>query len=381
MASVLTTHAGSYTVTLQQLRRAISDALNEPFLLDAVEGSFRASGGTTTTLAATSVAGLYTADEFKDGWIYAMDNGFVPSSVARERRITAFDPDTNTWTFAPPLGGAIIANDEFEIHQRCTVNKKHRAIQRAIEEGWPDFFIWKTLDIPMCKDEPYIHRGTGLPTDIRDVVSIELEPLYEVVSTPETLTSADSDTLVVTGAGWTTDEWAGAIVAVIEGQGLGQQSVVESNTATTLQLVNGLEVAPTTGSLIVLKKLPEYKEWEPITLEEWRPYGAPFLQHLHIPHRWQQQAGRALRINYKALVPAIGSNEDSTTIIPKEYLVYAACCVIALEWGFDSPKTDWDASQWLGRWNSEERERLRQKYSFLPAVKTEPQEAPKEKKD
>jgi len=379
MTNSIATHTGAYTVDLATLRRAVSQALNEPFMLDVPLGYIAATGGTTTTVVCSTLSTLYTSDdEAEDGWVYVILGGAQAGGY--ERRIVSYNNSTFTFTIAPALPTAVQAGDIFEIHHRCTATKKARAINRAIRDGWDDFFTWKTRDLVMCNNEPYITTQTNLPTDVRRVVSLELEPLYDAV-TSITATSGSTTTFVVTGTPWSVNQFAGYVLAISNGTGKGQQTEVASNTSNTLTFTNALAVAPASGSIGKLKSLPEYAEWQPLSLDEWRPYGAPYLQYMRIPHRWQGQDGRAIRMNYMTDLSELTlGTEAGTTIIPEEYLVYSACSIIALEWGFDSPMQSWDAQQWLGRWNGEERERLRQKWSFKPAVMPPAQaDAPQQK--
>src|SRR5690606_28386042 len=56
--------------------------------------------------------------------------------------------------------------------------------------------------------------------------------------------SATSNTMTVTGAGWTVDEWAGKLVKITTGTGEDQFRTVASNTADTLTLTVAWDVVP-----------------------------------------------------------------------------------------------------------------------------------------
>lgn len=76
MTNSIATHTGAYTVDLATLRRAVSQAINEPFMLDVPLGYIAATGGTTTTVVCSTLSTLYTADdEAVDGWVYVILGG------------------------------------------------------------------------------------------------------------------------------------------------------------------------------------------------------------------------------------------------------------------------------------------------------------------
>ena len=73
-----------------------------------------------------------------------------------------------------------------------------------------------------------------------------------------TSTAVDADTLTVSGAGWSVDEWQGREIMFVEGVCAGERVMIKSNTSDTLTFVRALPDTPSAGDkagiLIDLKR-------------------------------------------------------------------------------------------------------------------------------
>jgi len=64
-----------------------------------------------------------------------------------------------------------------------------------------------------------------------------------------TATSGSADTLTLTGAGWTTDDFVGKFCKIVSGTGAGQHFIVASNTTDTLRFAARMSPAPNATSI------------------------------------------------------------------------------------------------------------------------------------
>lgn len=376
-SSSILLHGGNLSVTRRLLRRAVMRSLKEGALAHVPAAYFTASANgandgtnTSTTVVDATISSLLDGQNFKGAWLYVASTTDGNAPEGEERRIISFEPASGTWTVAPPFSATVQTGDTFEIHQRTSATQKHEALNRAVRYGWPYFFDFAVHDAVMCLGETVLSSGKGLPSDIRRVIGMELEPLRigPVTFTATGGGAGATSTITNSAASWTSNQYAGYSAAIVDGTGQGQQADVLSNTSTTLTLASLLDTQAALGSVVYLKPPALLNEWEPLDPREWATFGSPYLQYVRIPRRWQGNTGRAVRITYLTDPTPMSDEDDATTNLPQEYLVYAACTTLALEMTMDGATRDVEAEKLIGSWNAEERDRLRESLRFDPAL-------------
>ena len=180
-----------------------------------------------------------------------------PASFLNRFAWSANETLTGSTSYHLKLYGASTdsADNHWEIgmNDNATTNGKSSADNSA----------WSALSLGLY------YRVTDLPKNVRYAEFRLLGAKYVLLDYIDTATASrvfiqgdrgkatstaavDTTSLVDTARSWTTDEWVGSVVYIVQGAGVGQYRTITANTSTTLTVDEGWDIALTTASVFVI---------------------------------------------------------------------------------------------------------------------------------
>lgn len=344
--------------TLKQLRRRLAGELVEPFFVDIPKGFLLTS---TAGTKSTAVVGVQYQELFDRSNYWERSHIYFPE-IQEECTILEWDRTTGTITFVPDLLNAVDEGVEIEIHSRVTATAKHNAINDAIEQSFPAFYEMEESYLIIPENVPELTSSHNLPTGWRRLYEVMLEPPLSMVG-PFTATAATNTTFTVPGSGWTTNQYSYWEVGIVDGSGVGQFQAVKSNTATVLttDAFTGIDSSDLPTFYLRNTSGDMYGEW--INVTDVLPNRGSSFSSLRLTRYMQSSQGRKLKlVGMKA--PAALSAEADDTVVPTRYVLYAAGNPALINLTLREPSAHSQGTQFVGRWNSQEQERLKNDLAF-----------------
>jgi hypothetical protein len=325
------------TLTRTQIRRVIGARTGQPFFRRFGGGAGSASaGGSTTTLIDTAL--LKEEDDYWNGaFIY-----FPATDEVRE--ISDFDQGTSTVTWLAPIASGTSQSDAYEIWDQFTPGEVHAAIDHALLEAWPYFFMYGNNEtLVLEEDQGLVYT---LPTDdtIRRLCYVYMKQY-------------DSKTGSVTTLGTTTQiiDSAAAFVAADVGKSVSiykdgdtangdVRTISTRDSATQITVSSAFTEAVPEGAkyrvLDINYIYPAQVQWR-----DWKLDKLDFPTTLWIGNHPTGYEGHLLYLGYEYEYSALAT-EAATTTCPQEYLINAALAYLYLQKLATSGATEqpvWDA--------------------------------------
>lgn len=342
----------NYSTTFADARKALSELLQEPFFIMFPSGIKATSSALATT---KNVVYCTTLIPFLHEFGYRGNFLYIPST-GEERVIIHADDTTGEIHVTEDFSTAVAQDTTFEIHA-ISVNTKLNALNSAIRQSYPYYYVEDKLDVVVPKYEAYIQNM--IPSTWERVTHAWFEPYTRSLHGYFNVTSATTTTITIAGSNWDTDYYAGWEVGIITGDQRGQIVEVASNTNDTLTLTTAMTTALSAADEIVLKGpldgdvslQTSWKEWTWLTIDVGN-------NRIYLPSRLMGEYGRTIRLQGVKRPDAFTLSETATTQCHVDYLAHQAANIINIRYVARSSDVTTDAYQWLGRWDAQEAERI-----------------------
>lgn len=313
------------TSTRAELRRAICLELGMPFFRRYANYLNFGSGSTGVTVINTDLA--QADNTWKNMWFYvasvtpSTSTGATADSgnLGAVRLITEFSADSDALTLEYDLTATPETDSTFEIHNVWNAHEIHGAINRAIREAFPHFFnivTDETLVLEEYKLSYDISALTYRPWIIADVY----------VERPTSSMSGTASATSTTSLTDSTADFSGVDtnykLSIYSGTGSGQIKSVASVIGTTQINVTTWTTTPDTTSKYKLWDASEEKlEWYRLTSLRFDSHEFPST--MYLTRLYPGAYGYRFRLKY-ATDELEMDDDDDTTAIPKEYIIYKA---------------------------------------------------------
>jgi hypothetical protein len=314
------------TSTRAELRRAIAGELSMPF--------FRRYPSYLTFDTGSSTDGTYVVDSdlaqpdgyWNNMWLYISANvstatgATLDDNVGSVRLIDQFDNKENKLFLEYALPQGATNKDRYEIHENWNANEIHNAINRAIRDGFPDFFNTvedKTLVLKEDTLEYDISALTNRPWVISEVY---IERPYDSIT--GTATSGAATSLTDTSADFS-DATTSHYISIYDGTGTGQLRAC--TTGTSAGVIN-IGVAWTTNPDSTSKyrfwdSREQRDRWYRVTSAHFDKLEYPSV--LYLSKLYYGDYGARIKLVYATDALEMDDDADTTTV-PKEFVIYKA---------------------------------------------------------
>jgi hypothetical protein len=312
--------------TRTSLRRAIAGELSMPFF-QRYDSSLTADSG--STISKVIDADLTQEDDYwKNSWLY-ISSDTATANVGAVRQVTRFIAADNALLPEYDLPSAASTGTGFELHTVFSPFETHRAINRAIQEGFPAFYDIVTDESMIVEEDKLAYDISDLTYDPWIISAVYIEQGDDVKSGVVTAGAATyiTDTNLDT-TGIDTD-WK---VSIYDGTGKGQMRDVKSVatnrvTTSTGASSDAFSPVPDTTSKYKLWDTAEQKtDWYRMTAAR---FDKPeFPSKMYLTKNPTGAYGMRFRLIY-ATQPAELSADSDETVVPREYIINRAVEILA----------------------------------------------------
>jgi hypothetical protein len=301
------------TITLQELRRAVCRELRMPFFRRIGASSFCTAGSTATKIYDTG--SLTQPDKYwNNSFVYWID-------TQKSSLINAFNANEKALLLEKSVGETPTTGDEYEIHSIWNAEDIHESINRAIKSSRQSFFT-TTIDQSKCWKEDVLEydiSGLSVTPWILDKIYMEL-PQNDIQFTP---VSGGATSVTAPAGVDLTSVKAGWIVSNFAGKGGGEVQTVTSVTNQVIATSTWTTAMDSTSRCMVFD--PTESSWYPV--HNFHTDALEYPQYIRLSLRNPDFYGGRFKLEYLG-VSAELSEEDSTTIIPEEYLINKVCSLL-----------------------------------------------------
>ena len=319
------------TTTRATLRRMICRQLAMPFYR-LYETSLTADAGSSTSQLVD--ADLTQPEHYWEGsWIYG-------PSTETIRQIVNFEASGNK-ALPNRAFAASFASNEYEILTGWNVYSIHNAINRAIEKAFPAFYDLAEEELLVLQEdrlEYSLAPGTAVANGSDGVLNYAPYKILNVAierpskSKTGNVASAAATTVTLETGVDLTDVTSSWYASVYDGTGRGQFRKVISVTGQQVTISSGATnwttTPDTTSKIHLWDPTDEVYRWNPIWAVKFDRKAYPTL--MHFSQRYPGAYGCRIRLRY-IYKPAALTTEDSTTVVPAEFIVPYAVSMLAGE--------------------------------------------------
>lgn len=313
------------TYTREELRRAITLELGMQFPKRYPDGYLTCdSGSSSTSIVAAELA--QDDDFWNNSWIFCAADTAVAALVDEVRQVTDFTSTGAALSLEYALPGTPSSVTQFEIHNIFNALEIHQAINRAIQTGLPYFY-------DIVEDETLIYQEDVLSYTISSLSNIPWIVSEIYIEQPSAsligvATAGAATSLTDTTADFT-NVAAGWLLSIYDGTGKGQLRTITSVTGTTQLNVAAWTTNPdTTSKYRVWDANEEDYQWYRVTDAFFDSQEYPST--LYLRHsKWAGAYGSRIRLVYATQAAAL-TDEASTTVVPKEYIINKAIELLSI---------------------------------------------------
>ena len=349
--------------TRTTLRRAIAGETAMPFF-QTYEASLTASTGSTTSKIINS--SLTQEDDYwKGSWIY-VSSDTATGNAGAVRKIIRFMETDNALLPEYALPSAASTGTSFELHTTFSPFETHRAINRAIQEGFPAFYEIVTDESMVVEEDKLEYDISNLSYDpwIMSAVYIEQGDNVksgQIISADSVSFTDSSADLSAVGTDWMCSIYDGTSKGVLRTVQSVDTAVGKVTVSTGGASSDNFSTTPDTTS--------KYKLWDTSEQEtEWYRMTAlrfdkpEFPSKMYLIKNPSGAYGMRFRFVYAAQPAELVADSDET-VVPKEYIINRAVEILAAS-RIASTRADREKYSYMEQMARTKADQFREKNSF-----------------
>jgi len=315
------------TVSRTTLRRAIAMEQAMPFFQRYETALTADSGSSTGKIIDASLT--QDDDYWKNSWLY-ISSDTATGNIGAVRQVVRFSEVDNTLYPEYNFPAAASTGTSYELHTVFSPHEIHRAINRAIQEGFPAFYDIVTDESLIVEEDKLEYDISGLTYDPWVISAVYIEQGDDIKSGQ--VTAASSTYFDDSGADFSAldTDWK---ISIYDGAGKGQLRDVKSATTTRVTIstggtsTDGFDTTPdTTSKYKVWDSAEQNSEWYRMTAIR---FDKPeFPSKMYLAKNPSGAYGMRFRLVYAAQ-PAELSADSDETVVPQEYIINRATEILA----------------------------------------------------
>jgi hypothetical protein len=277
---------------------------------------FRLYNKISTVTAGTATVPIDTKltqddDFWNNSFFYAVDG----TGAGEVRRIKDFANSTGSVTLDRVITG-LAADDQYQIFDLISPHQIHEYFNDALREAFPAWHeIEMNQDLVIQRDKR-TYSLTGFTNNPWYIYKVWVENTAQIIRF--TAASATATTIVAPDGVDLTDVNSNWRISIYNGTGQGESLAVSSVASQTITTSAWTSTPDNTSEVALWNAADETYDWVPI--REVRVDKPEYPDTLYFAKDMGAYEGMRVRLQI-ATAPAAISNDTTTTIVPKEYLV------------------------------------------------------------